>query len=230
MHQELLQTIKTNLSRLYQLSMDHLIAPPFCAYCKKFLSTRSIFCIQCHEMIQPIVSAQLQITKSHAMTVLAIADYQEPLKTLLLAKSWSDITACRQLGQLICKMTYFKHMPCDYLIPVPLHWMRHAKRGYNQAEEIAKVLAHERMVPLQNILVRNKNTPFQSSIAAELRAENVKQAFQIRSSTDKALFENKHLILVDDLMTTGSTLIACAKQLLPFKPASIMAVVVSRKI
>ncbi len=230
MHHELLQTLKTNLSRLYQVSMDQVIAPPFCAYCKSFLNTRSVFCMQCHDMISPIVSVQLQITKSQTMTVLAIADYQEPLKTLLLSKSWSDITACSQLGQLIWKMTYFKHMPCDYLVPVPLHWMRHAKRGYNQAHEIAKALAVERNVPVANILKRVKNTPFQSSLATELRASNVKEAFQLKLSTHVSLYENKHLVLVDDLMTTGSTLIACAKQLLPLNPASVVAVVVSRKV
>lgn len=230
MRHELFSTIKNNLSRLYNLSVDQVIAPPFCAYCKQFLSKRTVFCMSCHDMISPIVSVQLQITKSHSMTVLAIADYQEPLKTLLLAKSWSDITACSQLGQLIWKMTYFKHMPCDYLIPVPLHWMRHAKRGYNQAEEIAKALGKEREVLVAPILKRIKNTPFQSAIAAELRASNVKQAFALKSSTNTALYENKHLVLVDDLMTTGSTLIACAKQLLVLKPASLTAVVVSRKV
>lgn len=230
MHHELLNLFKSNLSRLYQLSIDQVIAPPFCAYCKQFLSTRSVFCMSCHDMISPIVSVQLQITKTQTMTVLAIADYQEPLKTLLLAKSWSDITACSQLGQLIWKMTYFKHMSCDYLVPIPLHWMRHAKRGYNQAHEIAKTLAGKRNVPVANILKRIKNTPFQSSLTSELRASNVKEAFQLKLSTNTNLYENKHLVLVDDLMTTGSTLIASAKQLMALKPASIAAVVVSRKV
>lgn len=226
MHQELLLAVK----KLYKAVIDDVIAPPFCAYCKSFLNTRSVFCMQCHDMISPIVSVQLHITKSQSMTVLAIADYQEPLKSLLLSKSWSDITACSQLGQLIWKMTYFKHMPCDFLVPVPLHWMRHAKRGYNQAHEIAKALELERNVPVTNILKRVKNTPFQSSLAAELRASNVKEAFELKSSTNVSLYENKHLVLVDDLMTTGSTLIACAKQLLPLNPASVVAVVVSRKV
>lgn len=228
MHQELFKSFKSHLSRLYQLSIDHVIAPPFCAYCKSFLNTRSVFCMQCHDMITPIVSVQLQITKSQTMTVLAIADYQEPLKTLLLSKSWSDITACSQMGKLIWQMTYLRHMPCDYLIPVPLHWMRHAKRGYNQAYEIAKALAVERNVPVANILKRVKNTPFQSSLAAELRASNVKEAFQLKSSTNTALYENKHLVLVDDLMTSGSTLIASAKQLVTLRPACLSAVVVAR--
>ena len=58
--------------------------------------------------------------------------------------------------------------------------MRHAQRGYNQAEEIAKTLGKERQVPVANILKRIKNTPFQSAIAAELRASNVKEAFALK--------------------------------------------------
>lgn len=228
MHQELLKLLKTNLSRFYQLSIDHFIAPPFCAYCKKFLTRRMIFCIDCFDKIQPIVSVQVTITKTQSIAVLAVSGYQEPLKTLILSKAWSDITACDQLAQLIWENSYFKHMPCDYLIPIPLHWMRKAKRGYNQAEEIAQCLADYKNVHVANIISRVKNTPFQSSLSFDKRLDNVKSAFLLRASVDKNIYENKHLILVDDLMTTGSTLASAAKVLLPLKPASITAVVVSR--
>ena len=228
MHQEFLKLVTRKFSQLYHASIDHFIAPPFCAYCKKFLSQRMILCVDCFESIQPIVSVQLTVTKTQSITVLAVSGYQEPLKTLILSKAWSDITACNQLAQLIWENTYFKHRPCDYMIPVPLHWMRKAKRGYNQAEEIAQSLALYRHAEVANIISRVKNTPFQSSLAFDKRLDNVKHAFILKTSIDKALYENKHLILVDDLMTTGSTLAACAKQLMQLKPASITAVVVSR--
>lgn len=227
MHQELLKLFSKKISQLYTTSIDHFIAPPFCAYCKQFLAKRTIFCIECYQLIEPIVSVQIPITKTQNMMVMAVADYQEPLKTLLLAKSWSDITACKQLGQLIWDMTYFKHIPCDFLVPVPLHWMRFAKRGYNQAEEIAHVLAGYRNVPVANIISRVKNTPFQSSLAHDKRTDNVKNSFLLKP-IDKDLYHNKHLVIIDDLMTTGSTIASVAKVLLPLKPASITAVVVSR--
>lgn len=227
MHQELLKTFYQKISFLYQASLDHFIAPPFCAYCKQFLSKRMIFCVDCDDMIQPVVSVQTQITKTQSMMVMAVSDYQEPLKTLILSKSWSDIVACDQLGTLIWEKTNFKFLPCDFLVPIPLHWMRHAKRGYNQAEEIAKVLAQQRNVPLANIIARTTNTPFQSSLAFDKRLENVKGAFALKQC-DKEIYQNKHIVLVDDLMTTGSTLVAAAKTILPLKPASISAIVVSR--
>lgn len=228
MQRELLKLVTQKLSQLYNAGLDHVIAPPFCACCKKFLSQRMIFCVDCFDTIQPIVSVQLSITKTQSITVLAISDYQEPLKTLILSKAWSDITACSQLAQLIWEMTYFKHRPCDYLIPVPLHWMRKAKRGYNQAEEIAQGLADYGNAKVADILARAKNTPFQSSVSFDKRLDNVKHAFILKSAIDPHIYENKHLVLVDDLMTTGSTLAACAKQLIQLKPASITAVVVCR--
>lgn len=227
MHQELLKLISQKVSRAFNLGMDHLIAPPFCAHCKDFLSTRMIFCIECYEKIDPIVSVQIPITKTKSMTVIAVSDYQEPLKSLILAKSWGDIVASNQLGQLIWQMTYFKQMPCDFLIPIPLHWMRYAKRGYNQAEEIARVLAAYKNVPVTTILKRVKHTPFQSSLAHDKRMGNVKEAFALKNS-DLTIYQNKHLVLVDDLMTTGSTLVSAAKVLLPLHPQSITAVVVAR--
>lgn len=221
------QLVFKMISRAFNLGVDHIIAPPFCAHCKDFLSKRMIFCIDCYEKIDPIVSVLIPITKSRSMTVIAVSDYQEPLKSLILAKSYCDIVACNQLGQLIWQMTYFKHMPCDYLVPIPLHWMRYAKRGYNQAEEIAKVLSAERTVPVATILERVRHTPFQSSLAHEKRMGNVKEAFALKN-IDYALYHNKHIVLVDDLMTTGSTLASAAKVLLPLQPASITAVVVAR--
>jgi ComF family protein len=227
MHQELFKLVSQKISRVLQVAMDHLIAPPFCSYCKDFLSERAILCIECQEKIDPIVSVQIPITKTYKLTVLAISDYQEPLKSLILAKSRGDIVVSRQLGHLIWDHTYFKHMPCDYIVPVPLHWLRYAKRGYNQAEEIATVLAEYRSVPVEGIIKRTKHTSFQSSLSYEMRLPNVKEAFALNTSNYER-YHNKHLVLVDDLMTTGSTLASCAKIMLQLKPASITAVVVCR--
>lgn len=223
MHRRLFNLV----SSAFNFGMDHLIAPPFCTYCKIFINKRTIFCTECSALIDPVVSVQIPINKNNAMTVIAISDYKEPIKSLILAKSWADIIASDQLGQLIWDMTYFKHMPCDYLVPIPLHWMRYAKRGYNQAEQIAKRLSINRKVPVVSILKRIKHTPFQSSLAIDRRMANVKEAFALKTIAGNP-FEGKHIVLVDDLMTTGSTLVCAAKILLPLKPASITAVVVAR--
>ncbi len=215
------------ISKSYHVMMDNFIAPPFCAFCKALLPKRMIFCTPCTENIKPVVSVQIPLTASKSMMVMAACEYQEPIKSLIIAKSWGDIIAGQQLGQIIWEYSYFKHIPCDYLIPVPLHWLRAAKRGYNQAEEIAKTLAAYGQTTVAPLVTRTRNTPFQSSVTHDQRFSNVKQAFALKK-IDAALYHNKHLVIVDDLMTTGSTLAQVAKTLMPLQPASITAIVACR--
>lgn len=227
MRQKIISVLTNKISAAYHLAMDHIIAPPFCAYCKKFLKNRSIFCISCSEKINQVVSVQIPITASKNMMVMAACEYQEPVKSLIIAKSWGDIIAGQQLGQVIWEQSYFKHVPCDYLIPVPLHWLRQAKRGYNQAQEIATTLAGYKNAQMAPIVTRTRNTAFQSSVSHDQRYSNVKQAFSLKP-IDATLYVGKHLVIVDDLMTTGSTLSQVAKVLLPLQPASITAIVACR--
>jgi len=178
-------------------------------------------------MIRPVVSTSLQLGKQYTLTIHAIAEYREPLRPLILAKGWSDIISSYQLGELMWQHTNFKNIPADYLIPVPLHWTRFAWRGYNQAQEMANVLASKRNIPVVNIVKRVKKTRFQSTLSAEDRQHNVSEAF-IVSDNDENLYRGKHLVLVDDLFTTGATVRETAKALIPLEPASIAAVVPCR--
>jgi len=205
----------------------NLIAPPYCAYCRDFLKIESVFCNSCHKKIIPVVSISLQITKTKAIKVFAVSDYKEPIKPLILAKGWSNIVASKQLGQLIWQLTYFNNIPCDVLVPIPLHWMRFSWRGYNQAYEIAKELSKKSGKPVEQLLKRTKYTAHQSKLKHDKRAENVKNIFAINGS-EKNKYQDKHIVLVDDLMTTGATLRAAAKELYKLKPASINTVVACR--
>ena len=192
-----------------------------------FLSERNVFCVTCAQKIQPIVSINLQITKTHDVKVFAVAGYSDPLKKLILAKGWSDISASNQLGQLTWDMTNIRHIDFDCIVPIPLHWMRFAKRGYNQAAEIAYVIAQQSGKPVFDILKRIKRTQFQSGLVHAKRADNVKDAFIVRDMQKKT-YKNKHILLVDDLMTTGATLKVAAKELLKLRPRAVTIVVVCR--
>lgn len=208
--------------------LSFLISPPFCSSCKTFLQKREIFCEYCFDLIKPVVSTSVSITAKHSMRVFSISDYQEPLKSLILAKKWSDRLASKYLAELIWEETYLKNIDFDYLIPIPLHWSRTIKRGYNQAEVISDILSIKSGKPSLNILQRAKATQYQSELSIEQRSINVKDAFNLKPN--KFDLENKNIILVDDLMTTGSTLKSAAKVLLTQKPASINAVVACRVI
>lgn len=206
-----------------------VIFPPFCCCCKEPLHERIPLCILCTHQIEPLVSHKIELTKKYALTVFCVGTYKEPLKNLILAKGRSDILACYHMAQLIHQHTMLSHMKFDYIIPVPLHWTRYAKRGYNQAAEIAKHLSVMTGIPVAPVIKRCKQTPFQSTLKKEQRKTNVQQAFTLAiPSEEKALFKNKRLLLVDDVMTTGATLQASARALLPLRPQSAQAVVLAR--
>ena len=95
------------------------------------------------------------------------------------------------------------------VIPVPLHWTRELKRGYNQADfiarEVASCLGTEALCGRRNPLMRRHRTGTQTKLGSEGRAMNVRDAFTLRSS----LPDCGHVLLVDDVFTTGATLSAC---------------------
>jgi ComF family protein len=163
------------------------------------------------------------------MTVFAISDYKDPLKKLILAKSWSDSLASYQMGQLLWEMVPLHNLDCDVIVPIPLHWTRYARRGFNQAHEIARVISKKKNIPIQHVIKRHKRTVYQSAVSSHARIDNVKDAFVLNDAYVKE-YEGKHILLVDDLMTTGATLRAAAKVLLKLKPRKITVAVVCRVI
>lgn len=111
----------------------------------------------------------------------------------------------------------------DALLPVPLHWRRKARRGFNQAEEIAKPLARQLRLPLLGNVVRQRHTPFQSGLDAVARRRNIRGAFYVRRVTGV-----RHVLIVDDVMTTGATVNQLAATLLQHGVPRVSALVLAR--
>jgi ComF family protein len=102
----------------------------------------------------------------------------------------------------------------DALVPVPLHRARLRSRGYDQALELAKPIAHALGLPLRtDVLTRVHATSAQSSLQAGERRRNLRGAFAIPPTTTGQPMP-AHIALVDDVMTTGATLHAAARALL----------------
>ncbi len=218
--------MSTFLSYLKNISYD-LIAPPYCVSCKKFLSARDPLCSECLRSIQPVVSILLPITSTKSIKVLAISDYQNPLKRLIWAKRYGKRVASSQLGELIWQMTYVQKTAFDVIVPIPLHWTRYAWRGYNQAEEIGNILGAASGKPVENLLWRTQRTAFQSTLRKKERAQNIQHIFAL-TKFEKEKYRDKHILLVDDLLTTGATMREAARVLQTLRPASITGVVACR--
>ncbi len=110
----------------------------------------------------------------------------------------------------------------DYIVPVPLHPKKFAIRGYNQAETIANGLSETMHVPVETSnLFRAIANPTQTKKSVYERWENTKGIFDIH---DETLFADKHILIVDDVLTTGSTLIACAEAIKEKCPSARISV------
>lgn len=122
-----------------------------------------------------------------------------------------------RLGRFLGRCMATELLPCgffdgmDWIIPVPLHAKKRKLRGYNQSEMLAEGLSWVSRVPmLQKVVVRRQFTETQTRKGNYERWENVKDAFEYTSCVD---LRNKHVLLVDDVWTTGATLVACADAL-----------------
>jgi ComF family protein len=103
-------------------------------------------------------------------------------------------------------------MAADVVVPVPLHRDRERQRGYNQAGLISKLLARKRGLPYKAVLLmRTRPRPDKQVLSFEERWESVRGAFATHPGSQ---VDNKRFLLVDDVMTTGATLDACARALL----------------
>lgn len=207
--------------------------PSHCRSCGCLVLPDAFLCTTCLSKGKPLVSLYIPLTKKYVMSVFAAGAYQDPLRSLVLGKLSSDLLASKQLGRFMIDMIPFQHIQCDLLIPIPLHWSRYAHRGYNQATEIARVIGKKIRTPVKPILARHKRTAYQSTLAKADRQKNVQAVFKINWLYSKKCGESikgKHIVLIDDLYTTGATLKNAAHILLPYEPASITAVVACRAI
>lgn len=114
----------------------------------------------------------------------------------------------------------------DAIVPVPLHWTRRLWRGYNQAEVLAKAIAHHLHKPYRSIwLWRRLQTPLQASVTPIQRRKNLRHAMTARIPRQ---YQGQQILLVDDVMTTGATADACVRALLAAGAGSVKVAVLAR--
>jgi ComF family protein len=118
-------------------------------------------------------------------------------------------------------------LPVDALVPVPLHPSRQKQRGFNQTEKLSEGFSQEIAIPVLRALERSRKTAPQVRLDAERRQTNVVGAFGLVPGLEVA---GKRLMLVDDVITTGSTVGACAEVLVAAGAAVVNVLTVAREI
>ncbi|HEY5742234.1 MAG TPA: ComF family protein [Terrimicrobiaceae bacterium] len=132
------------------------------------------------------------------------------------------------LGELLGKGLHdarLKHETFDAIVPVPLHRLRKREREFNQAELLGRELMRERNCELCDVLERLRYTDTQTHFDRRARMRNLRGAFKARDGTN---VRGKRLLLVDDVLTTGSTLDECARVLLGAGAQSVRALTLAR--
>lgn len=143
-----------------------------------------------------------------------VSDYKWPLKDLIHQFKYNKHEClAKPLGNLLVNhlQNYDIISEIDIVLPVPLHWKRKFKRGFNQSELLVKRICKELSLPISvSNLCRTKNTMSQTLLSRSQRMKNVLGAFNVKKPK---IFSKKQVLLVDDVMTTGVTASECAKYL-----------------
>jgi len=158
-----------------------------------------------------LVCGVCQKNPPHYNTSLIPRLYASPIKQLITEfKFHNNLSYAPLLAQsFVNSVRQNQRRLPGCIIPVPLHEQRLRERGFNQALELARLIARQLEIPLYHSLcVRNKATPFQSGLSAKQRKQNLKNAFHIIKTPP-----HTHVAIFDDVVTTGSTVNELARQL-----------------
>lgn len=230
-----LSTVYLNMFSLKNVLTDtfHLFYPHICTGCgSDLLNKNNLLCIRCiselphtyfasHEnnLIERIFRGRLVIHAAHSEFYFAKNELIQHLIHCLKYKGNKEIGIClgEITGNTLLKSGRFGAI--DYLIPLPLYADKEHKRGYNQAELICKGIYNSSMIPVMaNNVKRQRATATQTRKHRAARWENVEGSFMVR---DPSLFKGKHLLLVDDVITTGATIEACGNAILNIEGTSL---------
>lgn len=197
--------------------MDALY-PQKCLFCKQVIPPNGDYCTSCAPHVRYLANHFFLDTDPVGLFVQqadAAIYYNDVTGKAIKALKFHTRTATVEgLTRLLCRRYDEVFVPgmVDVILPVPLHKNRLRERGYNQSELLAKGLSRHTGVPmLPHLLERARDTKPQSSLSGRTqRIGNLKDAF---TCPKPKLVAGKRILLIDDVCTTGSTLVECAQEL-----------------
>ncbi len=224
-------------------SLLHLVYPLHCLHCDELIiDDQSVFCKSCTSLLElidpeercPFCFGLNDAIKAKHCSYCAKKDYQ------LFYRVGSAFEYRGPAASLIKKLKYANQpylasgagaflaiqfdrlqwpLP-DAIIPVPLSFTHWVERGYNQSELLAKSMAHFLQVPVWNAIRRHSGDYSQAGLTLSQRKSLKGKYFKLKETYS---LHDKTLLIIDDVMTTGSTLQKCAEVLLEGYPASLYA-------
>ncbi len=199
-----------------------LIFPPQCAGCGR-VDTQ--WCESCQAELD-LVSLRLHVTEHPEFRGLSSTGIHEGrLADAVKGLKYDHVESLAEaLGNRIAQALEQLDWALDIIVPVPLHLERLKFRRYNQAELIANVVSTKREIPcFPSAVTRWRDTPSQVGLTQQERQKNVEGAFEANSE----IINRKAILLIDDVLTTGSTLRACASAIVANGASHVYGITVS---
>jgi ComF family protein len=205
--------------------IDRLLNFFFPDYCVQCGQMGTLYCAPCSAQLRPYPLDDAP----EGLDAVAVAWlYEGGLRKAIHRMKYARIRRMAEpLGRMIATVAVERLPPADAVVPVPLHAERRAERGFNQAEELAREVARRCGLPLLTTgLERRRATGHQAGLSRAERRTNIAGAFVWRSAQSPPA----RIILIDDVLTTGATLVACADALRAAGSCSIYAAALARSL
>lgn len=238
-----------NVTRRWLGNLLHLVVPANCLFCHARLEQVSDslgLCLPCRGRLKPWSAHSCFVCRRLLETpnlppgyrcgscrrnppaydgMLCGWSYTDPLTEVITGLKFRHLEYLGpQIGRQLAKRFAADIVSCDLVTAVPLHWSRHLQRGYDQGQGIARAVARRSGLPYASALRRRRATPPQSRLQRADRTRNLRGAFGWRSRR----LLGCHVLLVDDVATTGATLWAAAEALKSGGAARVTALVAAK--
>lgn len=202
-----------------------IVFPEYCCICgQRLISGETFFCTSCllsfpytrihgapGNVVERLFWARLSVCRASALLRYEVNSVS---KNPILKLKYGDRPAAggylgRMMAQDLSDTDFFSGI--DAIVPVPLHRDKYRKRGYNQSEMLSRGISEKTGIPVwTDVVERTSNTSSQTHLTTQQRMENVLGKFRLLRPS---LVRGKHLLLVDDVLTTGATVYACGQAL-----------------
>ena len=203
-------------------AFENALMPLRCVFCGVRTCERERYiCNGCNEDLGSVESPPPSPPLEFEVTPLA---FEFPLDEAIKAfKFRRRLYYGPALAQILCDACEALPDDIDAVLPVPLHWRRRWFRGFNQAREIGAPVARKLGVPIVREVRKRRATPHQSELKYHQRVRNLRAAFVVRGA-----LRYHHVLIVDDVITTGATARELARVLLAAGVAKVSALAIAR--
>lgn len=196
------------------------ISPPYCHACGlpfEYSIGEGTLCGDCLHSLPPFTHARSALT------------YDEHSRGLILKLKYADQTHLASIyGPWLARCGKELLEQADLIVPVPLHYWRFITRRYNQSALLATSLHKQTGLPvIPDALLRKRPTKPQAGLTRKQRQDNVRGAFEVHKRWKDSI-KGKHIVLVDDVMTTSATVNGCTKALLNAGAADVYVLTLAR--